>query len=98
GRTETRLRGYCGPLSTCPNRPDSTTVCQYVVRYGTCERFNCRNCPVRNADTPVEAERRGSGTGVTNARPATTRSEEHTSELQSRFDLVCRLLLEKKTA
>src|SRR5207249_11820893 len=24
------------------------------------------------------------------------RSEEHTSELQSRFDLVCRLLLEKK--
>src|SRR5438067_7109598 len=28
--------------------------------------------------------------------PDTTRSEEHTSELQSRFDLVCRLLLEKK--
>src|SRR5437868_10662381 len=31
-------------------------------------------------------------------RPAAARarSEEHTSELQSRFDLVCRLLLEKK--
>src|SRR5699024_10715469 len=31
-------------------------------------------------------------------RPTNTRrrSEEHTSELQSRFDLVCRLLLEKK--
>src|SRR5699024_12721143 len=28
--------------------------------------------------------------------PQTERSEEHTSELQSRFDLVCRLLLEKK--
>src|SRR5699024_12699515 len=27
---------------------------------------------------------------------ALIRSEEHTSELQSRFDLVCRLLLEKK--
>src|SRR5699024_12352239 len=27
---------------------------------------------------------------------APLRSEEHTSELQSRFDLVCRLLLEKK--
>src|SRR5437868_12758038 len=27
---------------------------------------------------------------------APARSEEHTSELQSRFDLVCRLLLEKK--
>src|SRR5437868_14015265 len=28
--------------------------------------------------------------------PEVARSEEHTSELQSRFDLVCRLLLEKK--
>src|SRR2546421_1307035 len=28
--------------------------------------------------------------------PARARSEEHTSELQSRSDLVCRLLLEKK--
>src|SRR5207249_8765603 len=30
------------------------------------------------------------------ATTAILRSEEHTSELQSRFDLVCRLLLEKK--
>src|SRR3712207_8079140 len=30
------------------------------------------------------------------ARPERTRSEEHTSELQSRQYLVCRLLLEKK--
>src|SRR5207247_8447502 len=30
------------------------------------------------------------------ALAATFRSEEHTSELQSRVDLVCRLLLEKK--
>src|SRR5438105_12836644 len=29
-------------------------------------------------------------------RPELVRSEEHTSELQSRVDLVCRLLLEKK--
>src|SRR5207249_10637092 len=33
--------------------------------------------------------------GRVGAREA-PRSEEHTSELQSRFDLVCRLLLEKK--
>src|SRR5699024_11479890 len=32
--------------------------------------------------------------GIRDMRPI--RSEEHTSELQSRFDLVCRLLLEKK--
>src|SRR5437868_3680986 len=33
---------------------------------------------------------------VDNVGPHGLRSEEHTSELQSRFDLVCRLLLEKK--
>src|SRR5437868_11074745 len=34
--------------------------------------------------------------GPTSGATVTSRSEEHTSELQSRFDLVCRLLLEKK--
>src|SRR5438067_5214518 len=38
-------------------------------------------------DRIVRGHRRAQGVG---------RSEEHTSELQSRFDLVCRLLLEKK--
>src|SRR5688572_32431227 len=33
---------------------------------------------------------------VTTTDPATGRSEEHTSELQSQSNLVCRLLLEKK--
>src|SRR2546428_3838155 len=33
---------------------------------------------------------------VSKRQSAQTRSEEHTSELQSRSDLVCRLLLEKK--
>src|SRR5437868_10105718 len=33
---------------------------------------------------------------VLDAKGESHRSEEHTSELQSRFDLVCRLLLEKK--
>src|SRR5689334_24554951 len=36
--------------------------------------------------------RRGGRAGA----PAEHRSEEHTSELQSQFHLVCRLLLEKK--
>src|SRR5699024_11894745 len=31
-----------------------------------------------------------------NAVEGAARSEEHTSELQSRFDIVCRLLLDKK--
>src|SRR3712207_7470969 len=34
--------------------------------------------------------------GAPDARRAGARSEEHTSELQSHSDLVCRLLLEKK--
>src|SRR5690349_24177875 len=39
----------------------------------------------------------GCGSGVfTNLLRQQGRSEEHTSELQSRRDLVCRLLLEKK--
>src|SRR2546428_7731491 len=40
-----------------------------------------------------EARTRGAGRGPL---LAFARSEEHTSELQSRSDLVCRLLLEKK--
>src|SRR2546430_6672528 len=40
---------------------------------------------------------RGSGLGLKFARSsASSRSEEHTSELQSQSNLVCRLLLEKK--
>src|SRR2546422_6404044 len=46
--------------------------------------------PPRGGGGRSAAGRRPSG-----ARP-TTRSEEHTSELQSRLHLVCRLLLEKK--
>src|SRR2546422_7139105 len=33
---------------------------------------------------------------LADAKPVLVRSEEHTSELQSRLHLVCRLLLEKK--
>src|SRR5206468_11380172 len=40
----------------------------------------------RNLETPAQIVR------------LTNRSEEHTSELQSRSDLVCRLLLEKKNS
>src|SRR5207249_10803985 len=38
----------------------------------------------------------GRGNGAILNATIKSRSEEHTSELQSRFDLVCRLLLEKK--
>src|SRR2546430_5095211 len=45
----------------------------------------------------LSERRRAPGRGCVVARPARRgRSEEHTSELQSQSNLVCRLLLEKK--
>src|SRR5699024_12042082 len=46
-------------------------------------------------DPKTSLDRTALGTFYCN-RSQSQRSEEHTSELQSRFDLVCRLLLEKK--
>src|SRR5699024_11627576 len=54
------------------------------------------------ADVPLWEKRENKAPAIKVARPRVfipatlMRSEEHTSELQSRFDLVCRLLLEKK--
>src|SRR5207247_9687813 len=64
----------------------------------------CREGPILQHPSPIRAGRESpSGThchstAVTAAAQGTSveRSEEHTSELQSRVDLVCRLLLEKK--
>src|SRR5438309_9714014 len=58
--------------------------------------------PARSA--PVAAAPAGSATSLArcarkrmpSAIRSSSRSEEHTSELQSQFHLVCRLLLEKK--
>src|SRR5690349_23650194 len=52
-----------------------------------------------NASRPVRsstASTVGWARRASRPKEAPTRSEEHTSELQSRRDLVCRLLLEKK--
>src|SRR5438132_10002858 len=62
--------------------------------------FRSRDCPscgprpfmTRRTRSPRPCSRTSASSGGT--RP---RSEEHTSELQSHSDLVCRLLLEKKT-
>src|SRR2546429_1436608 len=58
-----------------------------------------RGVSARAWPLPEALHRRGRDTGVPGARfpsPLPLRSEEHTSELQSRLHLVCRLLLEKK--
>src|SRR2546422_10835786 len=51
-----------------------------------------RSLPLRRRSTP-SARRRWATRRLRRGSP---RSEEHTSELQSRLHLVCRLLLEKK--
>src|SRR6266481_6796372 len=58
-------------------------------------RWNCDwSSDVCSSDLPTAAPPRSSTAG-SNPAPC-PRSEEHTSELQSQFHLVCRLLLEKK--
>src|SRR5687768_18113321 len=49
-----------------------------------------------NPDVYFEADVTGRLQAYMEANPKVGRSEEHTSELQSRLHLVCRLLLEKK--
>src|SRR5438094_3062882 len=51
---------------------------------------------MRHAYTAVRGRLSGQHTGVHGDARTAGRSEEHTSELQSPYDLVCRLLLEKK--
>src|SRR5687768_17692479 len=52
---------------------------------------------VDRSDLAVDLDRRGvEVSDRARRRDGTSRSEEHTSELQSRLHLVCRLLLEKK--
>src|SRR5207249_5532790 len=56
-------------------------------------------CGMRDAGCDSTTAGAAAGTDARGAAPSrsrASRSEEHTSELQSRFDLVCRLLLEKK--
>src|SRR5207249_10677055 len=74
----------------------------------TCERAQRRRARVRRVGEGAHVHARHAQVGrhahgghgqlaqPRVVRLAQERSEEHTSELQSRFDLVCRLLLEKK--
>src|SRR5690606_41009022 len=61
---------------------------------GKDQQRSARGCPGRGVVGAARAGRSVDGR-ARRSRPA-PRSEEHTSELQSRENLVCRLLLEKK--
>src|SRR5439155_17164596 len=84
-------------------RPPRSTLFPYTTlfrSYGAQPQYLLTSAPLANMDevahtlsaqvcTVVTGEARGT-------QPQSRRSEEHTSELQSRGHLVCRLLLEKK--
>src|SRR2546430_9381196 len=75
-------------------RPPRSTLFPYTTLF--------RSYLLQHKDNPVDWYPWGEEAGTAEESPAgttvppRTRSEEHTSELQSQSNLVCRLLLEKK--
>src|SRR2546422_4038058 len=67
-------------------RPPRSTLFPYTTLFRS--RFE------NSTESLPASDRHGLGGGISGRRAG--RSEEHTSELQSRLHLVCRLLLEKK--
>src|SRR2546429_5167520 len=87
GRTPDSGSGYPG---SSPGLPANLSPCR---------RRTCRFPPIP-ISCPYQKPRRATTRSYSYCMPVTfrnnSRSEEHTSELQSRLHLVCRLLLEKK--
>src|SRR5438067_6938084 len=66
-------------------RPPRPTLFPYTTLFRSPARVRIQRATRSKRPAPLR-----------NLESMARRSEEHTSELQSRFDLVCRLLLEKK--
>src|SRR5690606_41813198 len=79
-------------------RPPKTTLFPYTTLFRSRVPLGAAQ-DQRWQDPASRAARRSHArlTAGASAPPRERRSEEHTSELQSRENLVCRLLLEKKT-
>src|SRR2546429_3519681 len=71
-------------------RPPRSTLFPYTTLFRSGETMSFR------ASDHIRAIYKHSVDGLLDYAIVNTRSEEHTSELQSRLHLVCRLLLEKK--
>src|SRR2546430_9843066 len=75
-------------------RPPRSTLFPYTTLFRSCVRCVTQSLLSQRRLGPI-----GKFRGTTRATPGSgpqDRSEEHTSELQSQSNLVCRLLLEKK--
>src|SRR5690606_41880594 len=101
---ETKLIGACSTVvhahnnSTEPTKVEYRKICFAIVLSPECKNCKCagNSCSTiwlfraNTANIPLQSA------FVRECRNNDARSEEHTSELQSRENLVCRLLLEKK--
>src|SRR5438067_7578369 len=88
----------CGSRSWQKKRSCKVRACS-PARVSQVVIVACRKPKTRSAAEGSSPSASADSTTATDAKGfsnGTGRSEEHTSELQSRFDLVCRLLLEKK--
>src|SRR5690349_22718079 len=79
-------------------RPPRSTLFPYTTLFLSGSGGASRRGAQSETTRVVDIQELGSGVRkrVSLLSKGETRSEEHTSELQSRRDLVCRLLLEKK--
>src|SRR5689334_24406217 len=82
-------------------RPPRSTLFPYTTLFRSRQRASCRRGERSSPGGRRHAPRPPNSTpsrflACRPTMPRGNRSEEHTSELQSQFHLVCRLLLEKK--
>src|SRR3712207_7987306 len=77
-------------------RPPRSTLFPYTTLFRSEEGDDRRGEHARSGERDDHLAERLPGGGAVHLRRLLHRSEEHTSELQSRQYLVCRLLLEKK--
>src|SRR2546427_6515115 len=75
-------------------RPPRSTLFPYTTLFRSHFAVDRRSDGADRREPPVVRALAGKDAG--DHRPDNWRSEEHTSELQSQSNLVCRLLLEKK--
>src|SRR2546430_4430641 len=79
-------------------RPPRSTLFPYTTLFRSADRPALHHRPVPHPRRPraLDAFRRHRAPHDVRQEAGEPRSEEHTSELQSQSNLVCRLLLEKK--
>src|SRR5206468_4478755 len=76
--------------------PPRSTLFPYTTLFRSTRIAENADARIRPIATVMIGVQKRLAYGSTSVNGNTPRSEEHTSELQSRSDLVCRLLLEKK--